>query len=261
MGWRRRRYLAIHPFRLATAIIVGIVITVAVAWGFAARFPRHARPPILTQDISWWLLLGGVDTSGADAIFLWSDQAEPARFYARWIHEPGIAAGEWTTSHHQPIWFSVPGKSTLFAHPPTELVDSRPAWLLHEDDPFARSAGPGHMLSSAYGWPCLALAGHVCLDYPPASHGWVRIPVSIVRRFHVAQSYPVLPQFPGFVLNTLVYTVAVYAALSLPTCITALRRRLTNRCRACGYSLEGLAADACPECGRTIKRLSPPSST
>jgi len=59
---------------------------------------------------------------------------------------------------------------------------------------------------------------------------------------------PVLPLFPGFLLNTLFYT----AALALPLGFIAIRRRLRiarNRCPACGYDFAGLAGAMCPECG------------
>lgn len=45
--------------------------------------------------------------------------------------------------------------------------------------------------------------------------------------------------------------------------LLARRERLKATCRRCGYSLEGLTTNTCPECGRTLKNpctSSPPSA-
>ena len=58
----------------------------------------------------------------------------------------------------------------------------------------------------------------------------------------------------GLLYNTLIYTLPIYVLFSVPASISGLRRRLNNRCHACGYSLDGLTINTCPECNWRIKR-------
>ena len=62
------------------------------------------------------------------------------------------------------------------------------------------------------------------------------------------------PIWSGLLFNTFFYGLPVYGLLSIPACISGLRRRFTNRCHACGYSLDGLTVGSCPECNLTIKQ-------
>ena len=64
---------------------------------------------------------------------------------------------------------------------------------------------------------------------------------------------PLSPAFPGFYLNTLIYGLIAYTLLSAPAVCSGIHRRLTNRCTACGYNLDNLTADTCPECGVGIR--------
>jgi hypothetical protein len=80
--------------------------------------------------------------------------------------------------------------------------------------------------------------------------GWLLSPTS---RMDEERSLPVVPVWPGFAINTVLYAAVVWL-----TCmgLTVRRRRRSIRrglCTKCGYDLRGSAPEAtiCPECGAT----------
>ncbi len=58
---------------------------------------------------------------------------------------------------------------------------------------------------------------------------------------------PVLPVWPGFLINTLFYAGACWLLLAAPGGVRRWRRTRRGQCPACGYDLSGV--EVCPECG------------
>jgi hypothetical protein len=64
------------------------------------------------------------------------------------------------------------------------------------------------------------------------------------------EQLPLRPLWPGFLLNSLLYTVPVALVWLAPGVIKRWLRNREGHCSKCGYDLIGLAAGAnCPECG------------
>lgn len=60
---------------------------------------------------------------------------------------------------------------------------------------------------------------------------------------------PFRPEVGGLVLNPLIYATAWLALKSLHSILVGHLRRRRGRCAACGYSLDGISDQGCPECG------------
>jgi hypothetical protein len=118
------------------------------------------------------------------------------------------------------------------------------------------------------GWPLLALQTR---DQYPPRHAWnprFLTPDIWINSWeqglgitgnirHGQITLPLLPRWPGFAVNTLLYaTVAWLLAATIATGRRSLRAR-RGRCRQCGYLLNGFAQ--CPECGAHVAPPHPPA--
>ena len=72
-----------------------------------------------------------------------------------------------------------------------------------------------------------------------------------------AQSWRALPYQPiwtGVVVNTILYAPLVWLLTLGPFAARRIIRRKRGRCAKCGYDLRGAEHDGCPECGGAVKR-------
>ncbi|MEQ9095993.1 MAG: hypothetical protein RIE32_06990 [Phycisphaerales bacterium] len=80
----------------------------------------------------------------------------------------------------------------------------------------------------------------------PVASGGSPTRYAVTDRF----ALPLLPIWPGFLLNTLLYALLLFIAWRLPGVLRRAVRRRRGRCVGCGYDRGGLdAGAACPECG------------
>ena len=114
--------------------------------------------------------------------------------------------------------------------------------------------------SHEWGWPMRSLRSVQTFEESmstavrpvrtPVEEHWFKrglvMPAFLVKSPEVTH-LPVMPVWPGFVVNTLVFAVVAVAAVVVPGVARASVRRRRGRCIACGYDLSGL--DTCPECG------------
>jgi hypothetical protein len=74
-------------------------------------------------------------------------------------------------------------------------------------------------------------------------------------RINLSTDLPIRPLWPGLAWNTLIFATAWFflgwSTLFAARRLRRLHRSHHNRCPACGYSLAGVTADICPECGKS----------
>lgn len=90
---------------------------------------------------------------------------------------------------------------------------------------------------------------------PPVATGSAHsIVYAITDRF----ALPLLPIWPGFLINTIFYALLLLALVRVPRMARRALRRRRGRCVSCGYDRSGLdPSSACPECGRNRPRPLP----
>lgn len=215
-----RRTILRACLRATAWLAVGLVITVAVAWGFAAAGgwdepgPQFRGPEAAAKG---WPVVVPSDWDSPD---LWQE---------------GRRRG------HRVLL--VTGANVDLAHGLNSILWGRDQAILIEDA----------------GWPLHALRSTRFEMYegsPRNGSGtaFVSVRVGIVRSRFVAgaqgdfiEYFPVDPLWAGFIVNCLFYTAVVWAALSGPLLIKRWLRRRRGLCPACGYPVG--ASPVCTECG------------
>lgn len=245
----RRVIKIIGPRRVPVSLVCGVVATVLVAWwfqvlGWRYDFPEWSYGGDFEQGRQ--VLRGSVFGWGYTE---WNPGTDDATFFVArqdYAERQGMDVPSPDESIEAPGVFGLPMRRMAAA-------------LEHEQGRHgARTGFRGS--SDAYGFPfrCLRKWRHPKPTWIPRQNddrvygGSIRIAGPVFRQRDIDLS--VSPYWPGLVGNALVYGLPLYAIASIPSTISGLRRRLTNRCHPCGYRLDGLTGDMCPECGWAIRR-------
>ena len=69
------------------------------------------------------------------------------------------------------------------------------------------------------------------------------------RDIKPAKLLPLRPMWPGFAINTVLYSLALLVSYSLWWLSRRFIRNLRGRCLKCGYDLRGKLTSGCSECG------------
>ncbi len=117
----------------------------------------------------------------------------------------------------------------------------------------------------ARGWPCLALWGGIKIPHRNLSLWDDGEPVTLLERRHgiimLQESdpkggrrfyrwLPLVPMWPGFVINTLFYAAILWMLFCMPGSVRRAIRRRRGRCPACAYPMSD--SPVCTECGAAI---------
>ncbi len=241
MGRLSRTIRSVGFRRLIVSAFLGFCLVFLVSWvidGHAEMFPlsRSSGPHIRTHQIIHWR------TSGNDRLVTLIDEfGGYANVYTEWC-SPDL---------YEVIVRLYPHRlesATL----PSWCVDNWQAYTRPSRDPNESYYG-----EVAVGWPAYALSNRF-QGHPTATGTWhnaLVLPISWIPGINSSSdaTLPVRILWPGFLFNALCYAIIMYIVLSILHTLRTLHRRLTNRCAACGYSLDNLTTDICPECGGAVR--------
>jgi hypothetical protein len=204
-------------------VLAGALLSVVVAWTAVALGPNR----VLTTAN-----MGAVERDGLHLLIQSSREAGWAT--VRFLAFPDEAQARWATSHQ--------GREEI-------ATPTVPAWALSSLDsaatrlPPAASTSGATIAVSAIGWPFISLKGVQTRTTTGVTNDGI---IWLGPRFSMFY----LPIWPGLLLNTLIFSAAVFAAHWSSRAIIRRRRRAKGRCAGCGYDRRGLTPDAmCPECG------------
>lgn len=220
--WRR----ILH--RVVVYGLIGLVVNVFVAWGFAAWGRTSTAEGRVRVD-----MMGCKSDFVLDPSLTWS-----------WRHQ---------LLSEQPFMRVV---STGIGVRAIDEFDSRPVdWT--KVPAYVTPIGEGVLLKrTLFGWPEYSLQWHEVKDSRDrkadvAMGRWIDLPGKgpVHNDSGFQRRLPLEPVWRGLALNTVVYAaVAVMVARMVRYGCGAARRR-RGRCPSCAYDVRGDWASGCPECG------------
>ena len=246
-------------FKLVVFLLLGTIVNVAVAWGCAYWIVPYNGQVLPAQNgiVQIWFAVG-------DSL--------PRRIFKE-LRQPGASTLVWWDERSEPI--SVEHKDYLvFSMRNIFKQASPPLWSEVGPTPVASQQietwwGPP-IVECARGWPCLALANRIDLQWNPTTrkysinkvgsgipietHHWP--PQKPGRDWYTGPIpqraiLPYRPIWPGFAINTIFYAAILWLLTLGPFTARRMIRRKRGLCLKCGYDLRGTSGGGgvCPECG------------
>ena len=114
------------------------------------------------------------------------------------------------------------------------------------------------------GWPYISMTGQyvVLVGGKVATVEYLRfiIPngqtLSTLSPYY-ARAYTLKPYWPGFIVNTIFYGMLLWLLIPGPFVFRRFLRARRGHCLKCAYDLRGVDHEACPECGKEIRKANP----
>jgi len=221
-----------HIFRISLVMLLGVVTSVAVAWGCAWRVQDNQLDYAASTNA------GNYATAPAPIIgqrqeTIIEDAGESfglieSRYFGYMILEDFM----WDDT--LPGWEQVPIRTRADV----------PWW----SSSIAGSQDYVSRYQFAAGWPFAACRSYGHWYFQEGNQ--ISLAVKL-RRTNGTIVLPYGPIWPGLLANTAIYGSAWWALLFGPGMFIRWRRRRAGRCVKCGYDLRGLSPGSeCPECGR-----------
>lgn len=206
--------------RLMVSLMVGVVVTVLVAWSPRIEFTTNP-----------WMGLPGLGTP------LPPDTPWPTQFNG-WPPAPERVLEE-TPRRGQALAYQTFIRAS-------RDPDARPGELLMYE-----------MIAERSGWPMRALVRYKAFivqggmtgiqDLGTLRRGWL-LPASWQSAsLRTNVPLPLMPLWPGFLVNTLFYSALVFGTLAGLSHLKRQRRLMRGLCVQCAYPVAEL--NRCPECG------------
>ncbi|MCH7848432.1 MAG: hypothetical protein IIB99_11610 [Planctomycetes bacterium] len=242
--------------KLVVFLLLGAIVNVAVAWASAYWIVPYNGQVLPSQN-------------GVVQVYFAVGDSLPRRIFKE-LRQPGASTLVWWDERSDPRPVRLKNAFVTSMRPLYEQA-SPPLWSEVGPTPVASQQietwWGRPIIECARGWPCLALANRIDLQWNPTTrkysitkvgsgipietHHWPPqkpgrdwytgpIPQRAVLRYR--------PIWPGFVINTIFYA----AILCLPFAPFQLRRYVRVKralCIKCGYDLRGNSGGGCPECG------------
>ncbi len=240
--------------KIVVLLIIGAVLNVAVAWGFAIWPIDMARRP--------WQFFASVQ--------YYEQFGSDRHLYLRTMVYR--LPGEIQLSQHE----ATASLARFSVGPePIDEADLRalvPKWSrLAAGDPFEEFANHNRAdhelvdyIEYASGWPAYSLRYYGPIYVVRAGSGNVYDESGMTGYFHFTlpqkmvdggyrSELPFLPIWPGFAINTGFYAAVLWLMSLAPFTLRRVIRRKRGACIKCGYDLRGTAQMICSECGHEVR--------
>ena len=212
--------------KLVLFLLLGAIVNVAVAWGCAA-----------------WADVGtdyteGISEDGTASLLRWSSNIGTLIYFerSRTATLDRTMRGSRRMDELSPYWLHLDVPSAAYQ-----------SGRISEENSFTDARGwPALTMWSEYEWPAYGQTVVVKGGLPLSSRH------SVSNRYFappLPRALPLRPIWPGFAVNTLLYTVILWLLICGPFELRRLLRRKRGLCITCGYDLGGAEHEACPECG------------
>ncbi len=121
------------------------------------------------------------------------------------------------------------------------------------DDPATNAYEFIDVLELIAGWPARGFKGRSLWDVSESSYQWaLPLPAPVRERTgRLLDFLPLLPIWPGFAINTVLYSAILWLLAFGPFAARRFMRDKRGLCIKCGYDLRGSSGGGggCPECG------------
>ncbi len=230
---RKRRPLRRWIVRAVVFLLLGAVVNVAVAWGFALRVDVFMNPGRKSYQFTDTRSVFIIDFTATG-----SKRTQVARSYGDYSRANGHTSG-----------FS----------PDELLADWSHLRTTSESDGFTKFSRDVRW-EDGRGWPLLSFMAIGKVENLTTRESSIKFGMVVESHpwrgrgggYNEPRVIPLQPIWPGFAFNTAFYTVVLWLLLAAPFALRRWRRVRKRLCPKCAYPVGESAV--CTECGTYVKR-------